>query len=589
MILLLALACTSDKDPATDSDPPVVDDSEAQTDDSDEPVDTGPFDQDGDGYLAQDDCNDEDIGIHPDANEFCDGIDQDCDGEIDEGAIDATTFYPDADGDGYGTLEGRVESCEEELSGYMWGGTGLWDCDDEDEDVNPGAEEICGNGIDDDCDGEPAEGCRLEGTVSEADAIFRGAAGDLVGHAVTTLDHDGDGEVELAISGWNSDDADGTPVGRVYVATGPFAGEVDLPTESVASFTALASEIGDYDRIGDEVVSGDWDEDGHDDLLISAHLGDFEATSSGAVFLHHGPFTGEIDLTTGSAIYGSAANDGFGNTVRTGFDLTGDTQADLVVGGSGSEEVWIFDRVPQETEGVDIAWASVTSGGSGTELFGRFLDASGDTDGDGVADLAVSAPWSGTDGRAWVVLGPLSGAVVCETDGHAIQSSSGDSGIGYGAVSNSGDLDGDGYDDLLISNYQRGAWVFLGPVDGVRSTVAADATFSSSVLADYFGERGTGFVDDLDLDGHDEVQVAQPQIGGGGPGYVRVWYGPVSGNQGPSDADLVLEGENTGDWFGYEAHPARDVTGNGIPDLLVGGQNHNGGAGATYLFHNTAY
>ena len=590
-LLVLALACNADKTPIDDSDDVVVpDDTDPQTDDSDEPVDTGPFDNDGDGYVAQEDCDDNDVGVHPDANEFCDGIDQDCDGAIDEGAIDGTWFYPDADGDTYGTVEGKVKLCEEELDGYMSGGTGQWDCDDEDEAVNPGAEEVCGNGVDDDCDGQPAEGCRMEGTLTSADAIFRGAEGDLVGHGIAAGDFNGDGSNDLAISGWSSVDSDGVAVGRVYIANGPFSGEFDLPTESAANVSAEAADIGDHSRIGDQVVSGDFDSDGYDDLLIGAPLGDFEDSSSGAVFLHHGPFTGEVALDSVSAIYGLARDDGLGQVVVTGVDVNGDTQDDLVLGGTGGEAIWVLDRIPTETETVDVAVATIRSGDGGTQLFGRFADAHGDTNGDGIEDLAVSAPWAGADGSAWVVLGPLSGDIECNTDGLLIEAGTDVNGLGYGAVSNGGDVNDDGYDDLLLTNYQTGGWLFLGPITSTRATGEADARFESSAASDYFGERGSGLIDDLDLDGNDEIQMGRPQIGGGGPGYLHVWYGPVSGNQSPSDAELILVGENTSDWFGYEAHQAADVNDNGLPDLLVGAQNAGtGNAGAAYLFFNSAY
>ncbi len=116
--------------------------------------DTGPgvIDADGDGHDSSVDCDDEDATVNPDADEACDGLDNDCDGEIDEDAADAVAWYPDADGDAYGDSEQALTSCEQP-EGYVSTGE---DCDDGDPAVNPAAAEAC-NGVDDDCDGDVDE------------------------------------------------------------------------------------------------------------------------------------------------------------------------------------------------------------------------------------------------------------------------------------------------------------------------------------------------------------------------------------------------------------------------------------------------
>ena len=67
-------------------------------------------DADGDGVIGLDDCNDSDPTVSPDSEELCDGIDNNCDGQIDEGVL--LSFYLDQDGDGYGTTEELIEACE---------------------------------------------------------------------------------------------------------------------------------------------------------------------------------------------------------------------------------------------------------------------------------------------------------------------------------------------------------------------------------------------------------------------------------------------------------------------------------------------
>ncbi len=133
-------------------------------------------DSDGDGFGSPDaavqmdceyqgseysqdgtDCDDATPSVNPGASEICDGLDQDCDGEIDEDPVDGGTWYPDLDEDGFGDPESAISACEEP-SGVVSDGT---DCDDQNNTVNPGGIEIC-NGLDDDCDGEIDEGRLLE-------------------------------------------------------------------------------------------------------------------------------------------------------------------------------------------------------------------------------------------------------------------------------------------------------------------------------------------------------------------------------------------------------------------------------------------
>ena len=96
------------------------------------------------------DCDDADPGIRPDAAETCDGVDQDCDDEVDEEPVDGPTWYADADGDGYGDAGATTTSCDLPPEGYVADAT---DCDDADAGIHPDASEWC-DGIDNDCDGE---------------------------------------------------------------------------------------------------------------------------------------------------------------------------------------------------------------------------------------------------------------------------------------------------------------------------------------------------------------------------------------------------------------------------------------------------
>ena len=100
-------------------------------------------DLDGDLWPEGEDCDDRNGADYPGAPERCDGIDNDCDGLIDEGLADIVPWYRDADGDGFGDPSTEQTSCEElSLQGYV---RMSGDCDDDDPAVNPDAPERCGN------------------------------------------------------------------------------------------------------------------------------------------------------------------------------------------------------------------------------------------------------------------------------------------------------------------------------------------------------------------------------------------------------------------------------------------------------------
>ena len=106
-------------------------------------------DADEDGFAACEECDDNDATVHPDADEVCDSIDNDCDGIADNSdALDALTWYADVDVDGYGD-PARVASACEQPAGYVEDDS---DCGDDDAQINPGAAEVCDE-VDNDCDG----------------------------------------------------------------------------------------------------------------------------------------------------------------------------------------------------------------------------------------------------------------------------------------------------------------------------------------------------------------------------------------------------------------------------------------------------
>ncbi len=119
------------------------------------------------GYLANsDDCDDAANAVNPGATELCDGLDNDCDGQVDpSSSVDATTWYADSDADGYGDATTALDACNAP-AGYQANSD---DCDDAANAVNPGATEVC-DGIDNDCDGQVDPSSSVDASTWYADS-----------------------------------------------------------------------------------------------------------------------------------------------------------------------------------------------------------------------------------------------------------------------------------------------------------------------------------------------------------------------------------------------------------------------------------
>jgi len=232
--------------------------------------DTGPtiVDADGDGVPEGEDCDDADAAVFPGADELCDGIDNDCDGWVDEGdAVDATTWYEDADADGYGDADSAAIACEAP-SGWTDDDT---DCDDADAAVYPGADELC-DGVDNDCDGE----------VDESDAVDA---------STVYIDADGDGYGDLedpgtpccaCPSGYVSDNADcDDSDAAVYPGADEYCDGVDSDCDGTTDDGDELDTIDQYEDLDSDgyggAFAGSWCAIGSSYLLDSTDCDDSDA------------------------------------------------------------------------------------------------------------------------------------------------------------------------------------------------------------------------------------------------------------------------------------------------------------------------
>ena len=213
------------------------------------------------------DCDDLDATVFPGATELCNDKDDNCDGTADEG-LTKPTFYADSDADGYGLDADAVDACTAP-AGYA---ATAGDCDDGHDTVNPGETELCGDGLDNDCDGTD-NGCSLSGTydASAGDAEIDGASpsySELFGYDLAAAgDVDGDGLDDFVISSLEGP----TPTkagadGRAYLAYGDPTAYTGVL--AAADLPYVTGESGVAPLTNAPITGvGDVDGDGYDDLL----------------------------------------------------------------------------------------------------------------------------------------------------------------------------------------------------------------------------------------------------------------------------------------------------------------------------------
>ncbi len=342
------------------------------------------------------------------------------------------------------------------------------------------------------------------------------------------------------------------------------------------------------DELGYSVSSaGDVNGDGYADVIVGAPFNDAAGASAGRAYVYYGgPGADNIaDLT----LSGAAAGDYFGYSVSSTGDVNGDGYSDVIVGASqyaaGTGRAYVYYGGPGADAVADLTLLAVAAG----DNFGTSVSGAGDVNRDGYADVIVGAPLNdaaGADaGQAYVFYGGPAANTVADlilTGAAALDQ------FGF-SVSGAGDVNGDGYADVLVGaplNDAGGAdagraYVYNG---GAQANAAADLILTGGEAGGYLGVWVSGG-GDIDGDGYVDVAVGAPLNDAGGPGRVYVYYG---GPGADGLADLTLTGATAGDWFGLSVSSSTDVNGDGYGDVFVGAPLNSAGAtnaGRAYVFY----
>ncbi len=424
-------------------------------------------------------------------------------------------------------------------------------------------------------------------------SIESNQANSILGISVSSAgDVNGDGYSDVIVGAYNYDNGQ-TNEGAAFVYHGSGSGISTIAASIVESNQANAF-------LGISVSSaGDVNGDGYSDVIVGAYGYDNGQTNEGAAFIYHGSSSG-INTTPAATVESNQANTNFGISVSSAGDVNGDGYSDVIVGAeiydNGQTDEGAAFIYHGSSTGISTTAAATVESNQANANFGISVSSAGDVNGDGYSDVIVGAYFydngQSNEGAAFVYHGSSTGIIT--TAATMVESNQVGVVLGY-SVSSAGDVNGDGYSDVVVGiiYYANGqtdegaAFVYHGSISGINSTPATIVESNQSYATLGISVSSAG---DVNGDGFSDVIVGADGYDNGqtGEGAAFVYHGSSSGIS--TTAAATIESNQANANLGISVSSAGDVNGDGYSDVIVGAYYYDNGQtneGATFVYHGS--